>query len=271
MVANIIDLMEEPIHHDKAEEDVEEERTPELQKLYDDAARQFPPWSYAIILGMTLFTVFYAFVKSQYLTPCNPAAYWSFYFSPVIVLGGSMLLIGYILNGFHRQREEFGYHYLDTDVQFTTAQLKKFPSVALIAGLAAGMLGIGGGMIIGPLFIELGMEPQVGTSSCAFMILWTACSGVIQYYYAGKLGWKFLCYFAFFGFISGQIGQQLVNRVLRRTGRPSIVVLLLGSIILLACIAMVSTGILKVVATGGQDLFVFTTHDFTCGGTGGGH
>lgn len=99
------------------------------------------------------------------------------------------------------------------------------------------------------------------------MILWTATSGCIQYYYAGKLGWKFLLYFVGFGFISGQLGQRLVNKVypsrahpqgtrtltanppmqvLRMTGRPSYVVLLLGGIIVLACAAMTGTGIYKV-------------------------
>jgi hypothetical protein len=42
-------------------------------------------------------------------------------------------------------------------------------------------------MVIGPLFIEIGMQPQVGTASCAFMILWTATSGVIQYAMADKV------------------------------------------------------------------------------------
>ena len=48
----------------------------------------------------------------------------------------------------------------------------------------AGLLGIGGGMVIGPLFMSIGMQPQVGTSSCAFMILWTAASGVLNYYFS---------------------------------------------------------------------------------------
>mmetsp|Transcript_47792 Transcript_47792/g.108446 ORF Transcript_47792/g.108446 Transcript_47792/m.108446 type:complete len:330 (+) Transcript_47792:478-1467(+) len=126
--------------------------------------------------------------------------------------GVCMFLIGRYLNGIHEQREAAGYLYLDTDIQFTKEQLGKFPVTAVNAGLAAGLLGIGGGMVIGPLFIEIGMQPQVGTSSCAYMILWTAVSGVVQYYYAGKLGWQFMLFFMAFGFISGQIGQRMVSR-----------------------------------------------------------
>merc|ERR1712056_171686 len=64
--------------------------------------------------------------------------------------------------------------------------------MGILAGVAAGLLGIGGGMVIGPLFITLDMQPKVGSSSCAFMILWTALSGVVQYAFAGKLGWQFI-------------------------------------------------------------------------------
>ena len=39
--------------------------------------------------------------------------------------------------------------------------LTLFPAIALGAGLLGGMLGIGGGMIINPLLMEIGMHPQV--------------------------------------------------------------------------------------------------------------
>ena len=59
----------------------------------------------------------------------------------------------------------------------------------------------GGGMVIGPLLLSIGMEPQVGTSSCAFMILWTAFSGVVIYGVDGKLGAELAIWCVGFGFI----------------------------------------------------------------------
>ena len=75
-------------------------------------------------------------------------------------------------------------------------------------------------------------------------------------------------YFICFGFVSGQAGQKGVNKVLEMTGRKSFVILLLGSIIAVACISMTGTGIYKVVdkLTNGytvEDLTLsFTTCDF---------
>ena len=145
-----------------------------------------------------------------------------------------------------QEAQSTGYVKLDNapyyDMVWTRENLWKFPKTALLAGLAAGLLGIGGGMVLGPLFIEIGMQPTIAKSSCAFMILWTGMSGVIQYAMADKLGWQLALYFVIVGYFSGQIGQRALKRVIQATGRESIVVLLLGSIIGLACISMVVTG-----------------------------
>lgn len=130
-------------------------------------------------------------------------------------------------------------------MQWNSATLRRFPVTALLAGVTAGLLGIGGGMVIGPLFLSIGMEPQVGTSSCAFMILWTAFSGVVIYYVDDHLGTQLMLWCVAFGFISGQIGQRVVNAVLKKTGRPSYVVFLLGSIIGAACLSMTITLVIK--------------------------
>lgn len=46
-------------------------------------------------------------------------------------------------------------------IQWTSRQLAVYPVIALLAGALAGLLGIGGGMVIGPLLLELGVLPQV--------------------------------------------------------------------------------------------------------------
>merc|ERR1711981_989538 len=130
-----------------------------------------------------------------------------------------MYITAMILKKKHARRVAAGYHFVGAneeepeyrDLQWTSEVLRQFPVIAVLAGVAAGLLGIGGGMVIGPLFIQLDVQPKVGSSSCAFMILWTAISGVVQYYYAGSIGWEFILYGVVVGFISGQLGQQMVD------------------------------------------------------------
>lgn len=42
--------------------------------------------------------------------------------------------------------------------------------VGILAGVVGGLLGLGGGFILGPLFLELGIPPQVCLYSCSHVI-----------------------------------------------------------------------------------------------------
>ena len=63
------------------------------------------------------------------------------------------------------------------------------------------------------------------------MILWTALRGVAQYALEGKLGWQYILYGTVIGLVRGQSGQQLKVAALKGSGRPSMVVFLLGGIV----------------------------------------
>jgi len=217
---------------------------------------------------MTSYTILYALVKTYLITPCDSTAgFWIWYFTPVPVLGGCMYAIGKHLQNLHSLRQSAGWTYLPTDLQWSPSVLLKFPLTSLFAGLTAGLLGIGGGMIIGPLFIQVGMQPQVGTASCAFMILFTSLSTLVQYLAAGRIGWRSVLFFAGVGFVSGQIGQRVVDGVIRRTGRPSYVIFLLGGVIGVATCCMVVYGSFEIRedSRDGVDIFSIDTEGVTCG------
>jgi uncharacterized membrane protein YfcA len=223
------------------------EVTPELAAILAEDAKQFPLWAWALLAPMTGYTLVYSIIKNAIRNDpgCSPAGFWIWYVTPVPVLGGFMWMTAIILGKRHKRKVAAGYPYLPADIQWDNRSLRRFPITALLAGVTAGLLGIGGGMVIGPLFLAIGMEPQVGTSSCAFMILWTAFSGVVIYGVDSHLGAELACWCVAFGIISGQLGQRLVNTVLKKTGRPSYVVFLLASIIGAACVAMTVTLIVK--------------------------
>ena len=41
-------------------------------------------------------------------------------------------------------------------------ELLAYPLASLIAGINGGLLGIGGGMVLGPVMLHLNLPPQVG-------------------------------------------------------------------------------------------------------------
>lgn len=49
----------------------------------------------------------------------------------------------------------------DTGSNFTVLQLVFYCLIGVLAGVVGGLLGLGGGFILGPVFLELGVPPQV--------------------------------------------------------------------------------------------------------------
>lgn len=51
----------------------------------------------------------------------------------------------------------------DEGTDWKVHQLILYCSCGVLAGMVGGLLGLGGGFILGPLFLELGIPPQVGS------------------------------------------------------------------------------------------------------------
>ena len=98
------------------------------------------------------------------------------------------------------------------------------------------------------------------------MILFTAFASAVQYFAVGRLGWQFALWFALIGAIGAQTGQRVVKKIVNKTGRPSVVIFLLGGIISLSVIVMTTSGIANIVNSMhlGEPLFNFATAHFRC-------
>jgi uncharacterized membrane protein YfcA len=95
------------------------------------------------------------------------------------------LLLTYIacikINKEYHYRLQIGYPYNPSDIKWDRSIFIKFPTYAFISGLMAGLLGIGGGLILGPLLLELGLHPLVSTATSNFLVLFTSSSTSIQF------------------------------------------------------------------------------------------
>jgi hypothetical protein len=69
----------------------------------------------------------------------------------------------------------------------TTDGIAKWTLWAFGAGMGSGLLGIGGGMILGPLLLDLGMSPKVSAPITHFAVLFTSSMSVIQFALLGQL------------------------------------------------------------------------------------
>lgn len=58
-------------------------------------------------------------------------------------------------------KKEVGYEYVEGDVQWTPINTLRYPGFCFFAGFFAGMFGVGGGIVKGPLMLEMGTCSRV--------------------------------------------------------------------------------------------------------------
>ena len=74
-------------------------------------------------------------------------------------------------------------------MQWTNKKTIVLPIIFVMAGVAAGFLGIGAGLVVGPIFLEMGMVPQVAVATSSYMILFTSFSTTVQFLILG-ISWE---------------------------------------------------------------------------------
>ncbi|RLN91066.1 hypothetical protein BBJ28_00022145 [Nothophytophthora sp. Chile5] len=173
---------------------------------------------------------------------CASGTYWLLTFLPLTILVAIGLWMGYRLRLLNRIKVLSGYHFVDGDIHWTKRRVFVFPSVCTIAGVAAGLLGIGGGMVKGPIMLEVGILPPVQSATTSFMILFTASSTTLQFaingQFPGERQYDYMAWFALMGFLGGFCGQKVVGYFVKKYKRESIMVYILGATIGLSAVAM---------------------------------
>lgn len=120
---------------------------------------------------------------------------------------------------------------------WTRATTLLVPALCFTAGVAAGLLGIGGGMLIGPLLLELGVDPLAVAATGAFVVLVADTSVAAQYAVLGLLPGALGLQLAATAFAATTAGQAAAERVIRATGRPALVTLVIAAVVALSTLA----------------------------------
>jgi len=121
-----------------------------------------------------------------------------------------------------------------------------YPCLSTIAGLVAGMFGIGGGIVKGPLMLQLGVHPMVASATSACMILFTSCTSTLSYLVFGYLKYDYAAFCLVLGFVSTLVGQTLMSALLESHGqRNSYIAFCIGGVVAISAVAM---GVESVVA-----------------------
>lgn len=183
---------------------------------------------------------------------CGSSGYWAMTALVFVwVLAVSFWMRNVLINKW-QLKKVLRYRYLEGDVEWNPINTIIYPFLCFFAGFAAGLFGVGGGIVKGPLMLQMGVHPLVASATCAVMIMFTSVAATTMFIAFGTLTWDYAWFFFVLGLLSTVVGQYGVSYLVVKYKRVSLVSLSIGAVVLLSTILMAVQSVFSLVdATSG--------------------
>ena len=239
---------EENPHAPVATEDDIMDLFPPVVQRELDAERVFP-WAKigkVCVVWASIFILLFAkgghgATSSAGIAPCS-MAYWALFVAVFPLTIGWTWSIGTTLRKEYIYRRKINYPFLPQDITWSYRNTILIPMYSLGAGVAAGLMGIGGGMIKGPLLLELGVDPETATATSGFMILFTSSMTVAQFLLLGQIELDFAAWFALAGFIAALIGKTVLALLIQKYQSKGLIAYLIAAVVGISTILLTYSG-----------------------------
>jgi len=127
-------------------------------------------------------------------------------------------------------------------LEWTPTTLWLYPLLSTAAGFLGGFLGIGGGIIMGPLLLELGMAAEASQATTAMFVFLSSSLASIQFVVLGKAMPQYALWFTVWVIAATVVGQTIIDYALKMWQRTSLIVLSVAAIIAGSLVMMTAIG-----------------------------
>lgn len=152
-----------------------------------------------------------------------------------------------------RKKRRLRYKYVEGDVEWNERNTIIYPFLCIFAGFCAGMFGVGGGIVKGPLMLEMGVHPMVASGTVAVMIFMTSVSATTSYMAFGTLTYDYAYFLFCFGLVATAVGQLGVGYLVKKYKRMSLISLSIGAVIALSTLLMGFQSVMSLLDGGNED------------------
>eukprot|EP00347_Sterkiella_histriomuscorum_P014430 403360891 len=131
------------------------------------------------------------------------------------------------------------YEYDEGDLHFESNKIiYKVVIFCFIASVLAGILGIAGGIILSPVFLSLGLLPSVTAATNQYIGMISTFSVSLQFIYKGQLNYSYAYVIGAVVLFTAIIGLSVVERVVKKSGRQSIIVFIISFVLLISFLVL---------------------------------
>lgn len=146
----------------------------------------------------------------------------------------------------------------------------RFPFIAFGSGFLGGMMGLGGGIILGPVLLEVGMHSEAVQATTSLFVFLSSSLATTQFAVTGahNMLWHYALWYSFLAMAATIVGQRACEIIVRKYKRSSAITLAIAGILLLSLIALTYVGYVQVredIRNGRQ--MWFSTAGLCSGGT----
>ena len=215
----------------------------ELQDILDEE-RSVPMMNVTILVSMFVVVLFINLMKgggalkSPLGITCGSKSFWA---ATALMLVWILVITAfsraYLVKRFERKKA-VGYQYIEGDIQWNGRATIVYPGICCLAGFFAGMFGVGGGIVKGPLMLAMGVHPKVSSASSACMILFTSFTATTSFIAFGLLvpDYAVICFIV--GILATLVGQIGLFYLMAKFQRNSYIAFSIGGVVLLSAFLM---------------------------------
>ncbi|ERN01308.1 hypothetical protein AMTRI_Chr03g147120 [Amborella trichopoda] len=196
-------------------------------------------WKGLLVLMMVWFSFLLLQIFKNKTTDCS-TAYWILNVLQFPIAITLFLYEALKLCRESKQRKKCGNKeaVCEATIDWTPIQLFFCALCGLIGGTVGGLLGSGGGFVLGPLLLEIGVIPQVASATATFVMMFSSSLSVVEFYFLKRFPIPYALYLTGVSVIAGFGGQCLIRKLVAVLKRASIIVFILSAVIFASAVTM---------------------------------
>lgn len=144
-----------------------------------------------------------------------------------------------------KEAARFGIYRRPDDFELKTKHIGQLLALSLFAGVMAGMFGIGGGTVMSPTLLGIGIKAQALAATSGFFVLQTSFMSLIAAILYGEVPIGTLGFFFLVSCLGSMVVSYFLNKLVKRYQRPSII---LFSLLFVFAMALFATPIYEIVS-----------------------